>query len=738
MIDIQILQDYCNEARELLEEMDSNLLLIERDGAKQDLLNNIFRAVHCIKGSAQYIGLERSSALTHGLENLLDRLREGMIELDPKIADFLFRSKDLISVLVNEVSADHEEKSEIVAVMQELEAIVGKTGEIIPQVVLEQTEQVASSGKQADSPVVEAEHGGPVSDESAAEDLDVQWRLDDIAHAQTEGPVTETPKIFQTDDSVTVDTFNQATIEETASHLLNIALYLDDLQDGVRPSEILDPLLETVIRVKESFSATRMQQPHAILVNIEDRLNLIEPSKERLSVGEIDELRSLLNTLRVYYPQELFPLSEDGVMPVSSNGPAETTADVSPFVRELSAIPGLDLAIAGAIEKAGFFSGEDLRGTTWADLLKIPGTTPSIAEALFRYAGAAQVSSKSQQAKGKSSDISMLADVDDDLLREFEQVLDDAFAPRQQVELPSLHGGPAADLLQEVGVVGEDGDREIIEIFLGYGYEILDKLRSVVAKIARRAVTANDMLLCADWIKSIRSSSGYMDYRKLESFLDDWYEKTLWAADCLDSLSDKDILFMQENLAKFQDFLHGMERVLNPEVEAPKTTFAPAQEFAAMGSQGATPVSPVAAQPTQAQPPPVVAETKVRIPKVAPREVREQPVAVMTHLQTVEPVQQIVSPASEDHTSESAVFQEMLLERNAQESAVVRTMRVDSMKVDTLLNQVGELVVNRSYVERLSQNLKDFHRLLITVGQAGRQIGKKEIQSARGTRDQGR
>ena len=80
MIDTQILQDYCNEARELLEEMDSNLLLIEREGANPELLNNIFREVHCIKGSAQYIGLERSSTLTHGLESLLDRLREGVID----------------------------------------------------------------------------------------------------------------------------------------------------------------------------------------------------------------------------------------------------------------------------------------------------------------------------------------------------------------------------------------------------------------------------------------------------------------------------------------------------------------------------------------------------------------------------------------------------------------------------------------------------------------------------------
>ena len=731
MIDIQILQDYCNEARELLEEMDSNLLLIEREGAKPELLNNIFRAVHCIKGSAQYIGLERSSALTHGLENLLDRLREGVIELDPKITDFLFRSKDLISVLVNEVSTDHEEKSEIVAVIQELEAIAGKTGEIIPKALLEQNDQLDSPGEQDDGAVTEITQEGPDSVGPSAGDSGVQWRPDVATEEQAEETVTDAPQMSQTYDPVTEEVFNHATIEQTASHLLNIALYLDDLQDGVRPSEILDPLLETVGKVKESFSATPMPQPSAILADIENRLNLIEPSMERLSVSEIDELRSLMNTLRVYYPEELFPLSEDGVMPVMSGVAVEPEEEVSPFVRELSTIPGLNLEVAGQIEKAGFFSKEELREATPAALLNIPGITPSLAEEVFLRTGAAPDSSKSQPAQQKSGGVSLLADVDDDLLREFEQVLDDAFSPKQPADLRSLHGGRAVDLLEEVGVVGEDGDREIIEIFLGYGYEILDKLRPVVAKIARRAATAPDMLLCADWIKSIRSSSGYMDYRRLEAFLDEWYDKTLLASDHLDSLSDKDILFMQENLAKFQDFLHGMERVLNPEIESPKTTFASVQEPAAIGSQAAAPISTFVAQPTQIQPSSVVAETRVPMPEGPPKKVDEQPTAIMTHLATAGPLQQDIPVTPKEQTSESSVFQEMLMERNAHENAVVRTMRVDSTKVDTLLNQVGELVVNRSHVERLSQNLKDFHRLLIAVGQAGRQVGKKEIQSAR-------
>ena len=82
MIDTEILQDYSSEARELLEEMENSLIRLEKEGATPELLNNIFRAVHCIKGSAEYIGLERSSTLTHGVENLLDRMREGVLQLD--------------------------------------------------------------------------------------------------------------------------------------------------------------------------------------------------------------------------------------------------------------------------------------------------------------------------------------------------------------------------------------------------------------------------------------------------------------------------------------------------------------------------------------------------------------------------------------------------------------------------------------------------------------------------------
>ncbi|MBM3301646.1 MAG: Hpt domain-containing protein, partial [Deltaproteobacteria bacterium] len=127
MIDTEILDDYCSEARELLDEMDNSLMRLEKEGGTPELLNTIFRAVHCIKGSAEYIGLERSSTLTHGVENLLDRLRENAMKLTPAVVDFLFRAKDLISILISEVSQHRVERSEISLTMEQLDRFLAGT-----------------------------------------------------------------------------------------------------------------------------------------------------------------------------------------------------------------------------------------------------------------------------------------------------------------------------------------------------------------------------------------------------------------------------------------------------------------------------------------------------------------------------------------------------------------------------------------------------------------------------------
>ena len=77
MTDNSLLQDFITETGEHLEDTERNLLRLEQQPEDAGVLNEIFRSIHTIKGSSEYLGLERIAELTHKLENLLDLLRRG-------------------------------------------------------------------------------------------------------------------------------------------------------------------------------------------------------------------------------------------------------------------------------------------------------------------------------------------------------------------------------------------------------------------------------------------------------------------------------------------------------------------------------------------------------------------------------------------------------------------------------------------------------------------------------------
>jgi chemotaxis protein histidine kinase CheA len=59
MTDNSLLEDFADETREHLEELESSLLRLESDPADRELLNTIFRSMHTIKGASEYLGFER-------------------------------------------------------------------------------------------------------------------------------------------------------------------------------------------------------------------------------------------------------------------------------------------------------------------------------------------------------------------------------------------------------------------------------------------------------------------------------------------------------------------------------------------------------------------------------------------------------------------------------------------------------------------------------------------------------
>ncbi|RYZ01592.1 MAG: chemotaxis protein CheA [Myxococcales bacterium] len=91
-------EEFFSEAQEIIETLSRNLLALDaaQKSGKEDpsLINEAFRAVHTLKGLAGLFGAIRLGAFSHRLEDLLDDLRLGRMDLRPEVLDVLFSTVD--------------------------------------------------------------------------------------------------------------------------------------------------------------------------------------------------------------------------------------------------------------------------------------------------------------------------------------------------------------------------------------------------------------------------------------------------------------------------------------------------------------------------------------------------------------------------------------------------------------------------------------------------------------------
>lgn len=91
---------YFEETDEHLADMEALLLGLDPEAPDLEALNGIFRAAHSIKGASGMFNFSDVVAVTHVLENLLDRLRSGRMQLQPDQIDLFLEARDLIAELV--------------------------------------------------------------------------------------------------------------------------------------------------------------------------------------------------------------------------------------------------------------------------------------------------------------------------------------------------------------------------------------------------------------------------------------------------------------------------------------------------------------------------------------------------------------------------------------------------------------------------------------------------------------
>lgn len=126
------LKVFLQEADEQLQLLDEDIIRLEKEADNVDLLQEIFRAAHTLKGSSGMLGFDKMAGLTHVMEDVLDRLRKGTLGVSPEVVDALLHSLDALKVLKEELHSGGEDALDIAPLVDALRAAAESGGDAPP------------------------------------------------------------------------------------------------------------------------------------------------------------------------------------------------------------------------------------------------------------------------------------------------------------------------------------------------------------------------------------------------------------------------------------------------------------------------------------------------------------------------------------------------------------------------------------------------------------------------------
>ena len=101
---VGLISDFCEEAWESLQASENLLIELENNPTSKDLINELFRAVHTVKGGSRLIEVKKIEQLSHELETVLDNVRSDKIMLDARLIDISLECIKRIGIITDEVA----------------------------------------------------------------------------------------------------------------------------------------------------------------------------------------------------------------------------------------------------------------------------------------------------------------------------------------------------------------------------------------------------------------------------------------------------------------------------------------------------------------------------------------------------------------------------------------------------------------------------------------------------------
>jgi len=116
----EIIQEFITEAEESLDKIEPRFVELEQKGQDTNLINDIFRSMHTIKGAAGFLGLQLIVDVAHSAENIMKKLRDSEIALSKPLMDVILESIDMLRLLLIHLKEKDGVEEDVAPLVQEL------------------------------------------------------------------------------------------------------------------------------------------------------------------------------------------------------------------------------------------------------------------------------------------------------------------------------------------------------------------------------------------------------------------------------------------------------------------------------------------------------------------------------------------------------------------------------------------------------------------------------------------
>ncbi len=102
-------KEFLVESNENLDQLDRDLVALETDPTSHEILSRIFRAIHTVKGTTGFLGFSKLESVAHAGENLLSKLRDGILTINPEITSGLLATVDAVREMLASIEASGQD-----------------------------------------------------------------------------------------------------------------------------------------------------------------------------------------------------------------------------------------------------------------------------------------------------------------------------------------------------------------------------------------------------------------------------------------------------------------------------------------------------------------------------------------------------------------------------------------------------------------------------------------------------